>query len=44
MFEERLVLEDGVLYELVFRSPADYHLACSKEGRVLVEYGSTGGY
>ena len=44
MFEERVVLADGVLFELVFRSPSDYRLACLKGGRLLVEYGSAGAY
>lgn len=39
MFEERVVLAGGVTYELRFRSPADYRLACLKQGRLLVEYG-----
>ena len=38
MFFERLVCPDGVQYELQFRSPADYRLACLKDGRVLVAY------
>lgn len=44
MLEERLVLAGGVLIELMFRSTSDYRLACLKEGRVLVEYRSTGSY
>ena len=32
------MLPDGVHYELSFRSPADYRLACLKDGRVLVAY------
>lgn len=40
MFQERVVLGEGVMFELVFRSPADYRLACLKAGRLLVEYGS----
>ena len=44
MFEERLVLAGGVLFELMFRSASDYRLACLKEGRVLVEYRSASGY
>ena len=39
MLEERVVLPDGVLIELIFRSPSDYRLACGKGGRLLVEYG-----
>ena len=42
MFEERLLLEGGVMYELAFRSPSDYRLACLKGGRLLVEYRSGG--
>jgi hypothetical protein len=38
MYEERVVLADGVQYELRFRSPLDYRLACVKDGRVLVAY------
>jgi hypothetical protein len=44
MLEERLVLADGILFELMFRSASDYRLACLKEGRVLVEYRSASGY
>ena len=44
MFEERLLLEGDVVYELAFRSPADYRLACLREGRLLVEYRGAGGY
>jgi hypothetical protein len=44
MFQERVVLADGVRFELVFRSPSDYRLACLKGGRLLVEYSSAGGY
>ena len=44
MFQERIVLADGVLLELVFRSRTDFRLACLKRGSVLVEYGSAGDY
>ena len=44
MFQERLVLEDGVRFELAFNSRTSYRLACLKDGRVLVEYGSAGTY
>ncbi len=44
MFREQLVLEDGVMFELSFRSPAEYRLACLKEGRLLVEYRSGKAY
>ena len=40
MYEERIVTADGVVYELRFRSPADYRLACHRGNRLLVEYGS----
>ena len=39
MFEERLVLPDGVLLELIFKSRSDFRLACRKGNRLLVEYG-----
>ena len=42
MFEERLLLAGDVMYELAFRSPSDYRLACLKRGRLLVEYRSGG--
>jgi len=44
MFEERLLLADGVLLELRLRSRTDYRLACLKDGRLLVEYRSGGAY
>jgi hypothetical protein len=44
MFEERVVLGDGMLLELIFRSPSSYRLACRKHGRVLVEYTSARAY
>jgi len=44
MFAERVVLEGGVMFELVFRSRADYRLACLKDGRLLVEYSSAKPY
>jgi hypothetical protein len=44
MFQEHVVLADGVLLELVFNSQASYRLACRKEGRLLVEYSSAGRY
>jgi hypothetical protein len=44
MLEECLVLADDVLFELAFRSPSDYRLACLKGGRLLVEYSSAGDY
>ena len=42
MFEERIVLEDGVLFELLFRSETHYRLACLKGRRLLVEYTNRG--
>jgi hypothetical protein len=44
MYEERVVLAGGVQYELRFRSPSDYRLACVKDGRVLVAYAPGGPY
>ena len=44
MYEERVVLADGVLLELLFRSRSDYRLACLKGGRLLVEYSNAGTY
>jgi len=44
MFEERVVLADGVLFELFFHSRSNYRLACLKGGRLLVEYGNAGAY
>ena len=44
MFQERVVLADGVMLELVFRSPSKYRLACMKGRRLLVEYGGTSAY
>jgi hypothetical protein len=44
MFHERVVLADGVLVELLFDSQASYRLACSKGGRLLVEYSSASRY
>ena len=44
MFRERVVLEDGVMLELAFGSPADYRLRCSKGGRILVEYTAASRY
>ena len=44
MFQERLVLGDGVRFELTFQSRTNYRLACLKGGRVLVEYRSGGAY
>ncbi|HLX80266.1 MAG TPA: hypothetical protein VKS43_06755 [Burkholderiales bacterium] len=44
MFQERVVLADGVLFEVIFRSRSEYRLACWKGNRLLVEYTSAGGY
>ena len=44
MFEERLVMADGVWYELVFHSPSNFRLACVRGRQLLVEYKSASGY
>ena len=44
MFTERVLLADGILLELIFRSQADYCLRCLRGGRVLVEYRGGGAY
>ena len=44
MVEERVVLPDGVVLELVFCSRSNYRLACRKGNRLLVEYGGTRAY
>lgn len=44
MFQERVVLADGVLLELLFVSRARYRLACSKDGRLLAEYSNASRY
>ena len=44
MYQERVVLDEVVMLELTFRSPADYRLACTKGRRLLVEYGRPGAY
>jgi hypothetical protein len=44
MFEERVVLADGVLLELLFDSRASYRLACRKGESVLVEFSSASRY
>ena len=44
MFHECVVLADGVMLEIVFRSPDDFRLACLKDGRALVEYSNAGDY
>jgi hypothetical protein len=44
MFEERLVMDDGVLVELVFHSPSNFRLACLKGRQLLVEYNSASDY
>lgn len=44
MFQERVVLADGVMLELAFESASNYRLACLKDKRVLVEYNSARGY
>ena len=44
MFEERVVLADGVMFELAFKSASNYRLACLKGKRLLVEYSSARTY
>jgi len=44
MIEEHVVLADGVLFELVFRSRSNYRLACLQGKRLLVEYSSASAY
>ena len=44
MLQECVVLADGVLFEVIFRSRSEYRLACWKGSRLLVEYASGGGY
>jgi hypothetical protein len=44
MFQECLVLADGVLFELSVQSRTNYRLACLKGGRLLVEYRNGGTY
>ncbi|MCC6212277.1 MAG: hypothetical protein IT513_14670 [Burkholderiales bacterium] len=40
MFEEHLLLADGISLEIFFGSHTNYRLACRRRGRVLVEYRS----
>lgn len=42
MFEERLVLANGVLLEAVFRSLGNFRLSSLKNGNLLVEYKGEG--
>lgn len=44
MFEERIVLADGVMLELAFKSASNYRLACLRGKRLLVEYSSVRAY
>ena len=44
MLRETLVLGDGVQIELSLQSRTNYRLACTRDGRLLVEYRSGGGY
>ena len=44
MLEERVVLADGILLELIFRSRSNYRLACRQANRLLVEYSSERAY
>jgi hypothetical protein len=42
MFEERVVLEDGVSFEAVLLPAMGYRLCCLKDNELLVEYTSDG--
>jgi len=44
MFQERVVLAGGVIFELRFSSRSSYRLACLKADRLLVEYSSDRDY
>jgi len=44
MLQEKIVLADDVVFELRFHSPSSYRLACSRAGRLLVEYSSAKAY
>ena len=44
MFQECLVLGDGVRFELTLDSRTNYRLVCLKGGRLLVDYRSGGAY
>jgi len=44
MFQERIVLAGDVMFELFFRSPLEYRLACHRGDRLLVEYSNAGKY
>ena len=44
MFQEQVVLADGVLLELLFDSRESYRLALRKHGRLLVEYSNASRY
>lgn len=39
-----MLLADGVLLELILRSPSEYRLSCLRGGRLLVEYRGGRGY
>ena len=44
MFHERILLAGDVEFELRFRSPSDFRLACRRGDRLLVEYSNAGDY
>jgi hypothetical protein len=44
MFQERIVLAGDVMFELEFRTPSDYRLACRRGDRLLVEYSNVSAY
>ena len=44
MFQEKVLLAGDVMFELFFRSPSDYRLACRRGERLLVEYSNSSGY
>ena len=44
MFQERVVLADGVSLELLFNSRESYSLVCRKGAHLLVEYSNASRY
>ena len=44
MLEERAVLPDGAVLELIFHSRSNWRLACRKGNRLLVEYSGERAY
>ena len=44
MFREKIVQAGDVMFDLFFRSPSDFRLACRRGGRLLVEYSNAGDY